>query len=120
MFERFTERARQVVGLARKEARTPKHNYIGTEHILPGAGREEEEGPVQGLEEDDSSEKLAAMSLHDLSIVWARTVIVVSIALLVACVALAGVLATFNGEAPADELATAIAALVSHAQAAKI
>src|SRR3979411_1228095 len=33
MFERFTERARQVVVLAQEEARTLKHNYIGTEHI---------------------------------------------------------------------------------------
>src|SRR5918911_1075727 len=33
MFERFTERARQVVVLAQEEALTLKHNYIGTEHI---------------------------------------------------------------------------------------
>ncbi len=42
MFERFTERARQVVVLASDEARTLKHNYIGTEHILLGLLREEE------------------------------------------------------------------------------
>jgi ATP-dependent Clp protease ATP-binding subunit ClpC len=42
MFERFTERARQVVVLAQDEARTLKHNYIGTEHILLGLLREEE------------------------------------------------------------------------------
>src|SRR6202046_5335692 len=42
MFERFTERARQVVVLAQEEARTLKHDYIGTEHILPGLLREEE------------------------------------------------------------------------------
>jgi ATP-dependent Clp protease ATP-binding subunit ClpC len=42
MFERFTERARQVVVLAQEEARTLKHNYIGTEHILLGLLREEE------------------------------------------------------------------------------
>ena len=40
MFERFTERARQVVVLAQEEARTLKHNYIGTEHILLGLIRE--------------------------------------------------------------------------------
>jgi ATP-dependent Clp protease ATP-binding subunit ClpC len=34
MFERFTERARQVVVLAQVEARGLGHNYIGTEHIL--------------------------------------------------------------------------------------
>ena len=36
MFERFTERARQVVVLAQEEARMLNHNYIGTEHILLG------------------------------------------------------------------------------------
>ena len=42
MFERFTERARQVVVLAQDTARERKHNYIGTEHILVGLLREEE------------------------------------------------------------------------------
>ncbi len=42
MFERYTERARQVVVLAQDEARALKHNYIGTEHILLGLLREEE------------------------------------------------------------------------------
>ena len=42
MFERFTERARQVVALAQEEARTLKHDYIGTEHILLGLLREKE------------------------------------------------------------------------------
>jgi ATP-dependent Clp protease ATP-binding subunit ClpA len=42
MFERFTERARQVVVLAQDEARLLRHNYIGTEHILLGLLREEE------------------------------------------------------------------------------
>jgi len=42
MFERFTERARQVVVLAQEEARALKHNYIGTEHLLLGLLREEE------------------------------------------------------------------------------
>src|ERR671933_600380 len=42
MFERFTERARQVVVLAQEEARTLGHNYIGTEHILLGLLRENE------------------------------------------------------------------------------
>jgi ATP-dependent Clp protease ATP-binding subunit ClpC len=42
VFERFTERARQVVVLAQDEARELKHNYIGTEHILLGLLREEE------------------------------------------------------------------------------
>jgi ATP-dependent Clp protease ATP-binding subunit ClpA len=42
MFERFTERARQVVVLAQEEARALRHNYIGTEHILLGLVRENE------------------------------------------------------------------------------
>jgi ATP-dependent Clp protease ATP-binding subunit ClpC len=42
LFERFTERARQVVVLAQDEARALKHNYIGTEHILLGLLRVEE------------------------------------------------------------------------------
>jgi ATP-dependent Clp protease ATP-binding subunit ClpC len=42
MFERFTERARQVVVLAQEEARGLRHNYIGTEHLLLGLIREEE------------------------------------------------------------------------------
>ena len=45
MFERFTERARQVVVLAQDEARALKHNYIGTEHILLGLLREEKASP---------------------------------------------------------------------------
>lgn len=42
MFERFTERARQVVVLTQEEARGLRHNYIGTEHLLLGLLREEE------------------------------------------------------------------------------
>jgi ATP-dependent Clp protease ATP-binding subunit ClpC len=42
MFERFTERARQVVVLAQDEARLLGHDHIGTEHILLGLLREEE------------------------------------------------------------------------------
>jgi ATP-dependent Clp protease ATP-binding subunit ClpA len=42
VFERFTERARQVIVLAQDEAQTMKHNYIGTEHVLIGLLREEE------------------------------------------------------------------------------
>ena len=42
MFERFTERARQVIVRAQEEARGLGHDYIGTEHILLGLIREEE------------------------------------------------------------------------------
>src|SRR3982075_4279563 len=53
MFERFTQRARQVVVLAPGEARTLKHNYIGTEHILLGLPREEEGLAARVLESLD-------------------------------------------------------------------
>ncbi|MDQ7797741.1 MAG: ATP-dependent Clp protease ATP-binding subunit [Candidatus Edwardsbacteria bacterium] len=39
---RFTERARRVLFLAREEARRLQHDYIGTEHILLAALREGE------------------------------------------------------------------------------
>jgi ATP-dependent Clp protease ATP-binding subunit ClpC len=53
LFERFTERARQVVVLAQEEARTLKHNYIGTEHILLVLLREEEGLAARVLESLD-------------------------------------------------------------------
>jgi ATP-dependent Clp protease ATP-binding subunit ClpC len=36
MFDRFTDRARKVMGLAKNEAQRLNHEYIGTEHILLG------------------------------------------------------------------------------------
>ncbi len=45
MFERFTQRARQVVVFAQDEARELRHNYIGTEHLLLGLLREAD-GPA--------------------------------------------------------------------------
>ncbi|MBI4606862.1 MAG: hypothetical protein HY721_33270 [Planctomycetes bacterium] len=36
MFDRFTDRARRVMALARKEAQRLNHDYIGTEHLLLG------------------------------------------------------------------------------------
>ena len=53
MFERFTERAKQVVVLAQDEARALRHNYIGTEHILLGLLREEEGLAARVLESLD-------------------------------------------------------------------
>ena len=41
MFERFTSGARRVVELAQVEARTLRHGYIGTEHLLLGLLGEE-------------------------------------------------------------------------------
>ncbi|MBU1912509.1 MAG: ATP-dependent Clp protease ATP-binding subunit [Candidatus Omnitrophica bacterium] len=42
MFNRFTERARKVILLAKEEAKRFNHDYIGTEHILLGLIREGE------------------------------------------------------------------------------
>jgi hypothetical protein len=36
MFKRFTARARQVIVLGQEEARTLRHEYMGTEHVLLG------------------------------------------------------------------------------------
>src|SRR5512143_1364708 len=44
--ERFTQRARRVLGLAHQEAERMRHDYIGTEHLLLGLVREE--GGVAG------------------------------------------------------------------------
>ncbi|MGE3163792.1 MAG: ATP-dependent Clp protease ATP-binding subunit [Planctomycetota bacterium] len=40
MFDRFTDRARKVMALARKEAQRFNHDFIGTEHILLGLVQE--------------------------------------------------------------------------------
>ena len=42
MFNRFTERARRVILLAREEVKRLGHDYLGTEHILLGLIREGE------------------------------------------------------------------------------
>jgi len=41
MFDRFTDRARHIMGLARQEAHRLSHDYIGTEHILLGLIQED-------------------------------------------------------------------------------
>jgi ATP-dependent Clp protease ATP-binding subunit ClpA len=40
VFDRFTDRARKVMGLARQEAQRLNHDYIGTEHMLLGLVKE--------------------------------------------------------------------------------
>jgi ATP-dependent Clp protease ATP-binding subunit ClpC len=41
-YDKFTERARKVLSLAREEAQRFQHDYIGTEHLLLGLVRERE------------------------------------------------------------------------------
>jgi len=40
MFDKFTDRARKVMALARKEAQRFNHDFIGTEHVLLGLVQE--------------------------------------------------------------------------------
>ncbi|HYT92924.1 MAG TPA: Clp protease N-terminal domain-containing protein, partial [Gemmataceae bacterium] len=40
MYERYTDRAREVMQLANQEAQRFNHEYIGTEHILLGLVKE--------------------------------------------------------------------------------
>jgi catechol 2,3-dioxygenase-like lactoylglutathione lyase family enzyme len=51
MFERYTERARQVVVLAQDESRQVGHGYIGVEHLLIGLLREEKGLAARALRE---------------------------------------------------------------------
>ena len=41
MFDRFTDKSRKTMALARREALSLKHDFIGTAHILAGLVREE-------------------------------------------------------------------------------
>lgn len=59
MFERFTERARQVVILAQEEARSLHHEEITSGHVLLGLAREEEGLSARVLEAlDTDAERL--------------------------------------------------------------
>ncbi len=49
MFERFTDRSRRVVVQAQEESRRLNHNYIGTEHLLLGVLREDDEVAAAAL-----------------------------------------------------------------------
>lgn len=42
MFNRFTERARNILMYAHEESQNFKHGYVGTEHIILGILKEEE------------------------------------------------------------------------------
>ncbi len=49
MFERYTEQARQAIVLAQEEARLMQHSHIGTEHLLLGIARLEDDAAAQAL-----------------------------------------------------------------------
>jgi ATP-dependent Clp protease ATP-binding subunit ClpC len=51
MFERFTSSARECVASAQEEAAALHHGYIGTEHLLLGVARVEEDTGAKLLKE---------------------------------------------------------------------
>jgi len=66
VFERFTERAREVVVLAQEEARRLRHTYIGTEHLLLGLLREDEGLAARVLEGLDITLEEVRAQVHRL------------------------------------------------------
>ena len=64
MFERFTPEAREVVVLAQEEARTLRHDHIGTEHLLLALLRLDTATTAvlrrHGLDHDEVAEAVAA------------------------------------------------------------
>jgi len=66
MFERFTDRARQVVVLAQEEARALGHGYIGTEHILLGLLGEREGIAAQALAALEISPDAARLQIAEI------------------------------------------------------
>lgn len=64
-FERFSERARQVLSYAQEEASVFNHNYVGTEHLLLGVLRDPECRGAKVLDKlDVSRDKLRAAIMH--------------------------------------------------------
>ncbi len=65
-FERFTRRARRIVALAQEEAETLGHGRVGTEHLLLGVVRAEDDAvaPIlaeAGIALDPLRERVAAL-----------------------------------------------------------
>ena len=46
MFERFTDRGRKIIILAREEAERHQNDYLGTEHVLLAILRDGEGAPL--------------------------------------------------------------------------
>jgi ATP-dependent Clp protease ATP-binding subunit ClpC len=49
VYERYTEQARQVIVLAQEEARLMQHSHVGTEHLLLGIARLEDDAAAHAL-----------------------------------------------------------------------
>lgn len=72
MFDKFTDRARKVVSLARSEAKRLNHDYIGTEHlllgmILEGGGIAANVMSNLGVEPDQVRERIEELTSHNSS-----------------------------------------------------
>ncbi|SDO17953.1 Clp protease N-terminal domain-containing protein [Geodermatophilus sp. DSM 45219] len=69
MFERFTTEAREVVVLAQDEARSLRHGYIGTEHLLLALLRQDTPTTAvlrrHGLDHDEVAGAVAAATGGD-------------------------------------------------------
>lgn len=62
-YDQFTPRARAVIDASQDEARTARHNYVGTEHIVLGLLSQPRGLAAQALSEKTTPEQLrAAMS----------------------------------------------------------
>ena len=57
MFERFTNRAQEVIGVAKKAAAQLEQNYIGTEHLLLGLVRVSDSVASKLLQEQGVTEE---------------------------------------------------------------
>ena len=57
MFERFTNRAQEVIGEAKKAAAQLEQNYIGTEHLLLGLVRVSDSVASKLLQEQGVTEE---------------------------------------------------------------
>lgn len=66
MFERFTDRARHAVVLAQEEARELHHNYIGTEHLLLGLLKEDQNVAAEVLKQHKVSLEAARAEVEKL------------------------------------------------------
>jgi len=66
MFERFTDRARKVMKLAKPESHRFNHDYIGTEHILLGLLRVKNAAAVKVMEDLGVHPSKVRMELVDL------------------------------------------------------
>src|SRR3989338_7748588 len=75
MFNKFTERARKVILLAKEEAKRFNHDYIGTEHILLGLVREGEGVAAAVLENLGLSSEKIRMEVEKLVQTGPSTVI---------------------------------------------